>query len=89
MIKEGKSIKEIASRRNLVASTIERHIVRGISEGAVDILTVLQKERVQAITELLNESSHSVSDIYKAQNGKDTHGELHMVRAYQEKKGVP
>jgi hypothetical protein len=89
MIKEGKSIKEIAARRNLVASTIERHIVRGISEGAVDILTVLQKERVQAITELLNESSHSVSDIYKAQNGKYTHGELHMVRAYQEKKGVP
>ena len=89
MIKEGKSIKETAARRNLAASTIERHIVRGISKGAVDIFTVLQKETVQAVTELLKESSDTIGEIYKAQNGKYTHGELHMVRAYLEKKTVP
>jgi uncharacterized protein YpbB len=89
MLKEGKSVKEIAARRNLVSSTIERHIVRGISEGAVDIYTVLQKEKVQEVAGLLKDSSDTVGELYKAQNGKYTHGELHMVRAYLEKNRVP
>jgi predicted transcriptional regulator len=89
MIKDGKSIKEIAAKRTLAVSTIERHIVRGISEGELDIFTVLQKERVSAITELLKDSSDSIGELYKAQNGKYTHGELHMVRAHLERKGVP
>ena len=89
MIREGKSIKETAAKRNLAASTIERHVVRGISEGVLDIFTVLQKERVQAVTELLKESSDTIGGIHKAQNGKYPHGELHMVRAYLEKKRVP
>lgn len=84
MIKEGKSIKEVAAKRNLAASTIERHIVRGIREGALDIFTVLQKERVLALAELLKDSSDSIGEIYKSQNGKYTHGELHMVRAFLE-----
>ena len=89
MIKEGRSIKEIAAKRNLAASTIERHIVRGISDGTVDIFTVLQKERVQAVAGLLKDSTDTIVELYKAQNGKYTHGELHMVRAYLEKKTLP
>ena len=86
MIKEGKSIKEIAAKRNLAASTIEGHIVRGIREGALDIFTVLQKETVQAVAELLKESSDSIGGIHESLNGKYTHGELRMVQAYLEKK---
>jgi hypothetical protein len=88
MIKEGRSIKEIAAKRNLAASTIERHIVRGISDGTVDIFAVLQKERVRAVAELLKDSSDTIGELYKAQNGKYTHGELHMVQAYLEKSGM-
>jgi hypothetical protein len=88
MIKEGRSIKETAAKRNLAASTIERHIVRGISEGALDIFTVLKKDRVQALAGLLKDSSDPIGEIYKSQNGKYTHGELSMVRAYLEKKAV-
>ena len=89
MIKEGKSIKEIAVKRNLAASTIERHIVRGIREEALDVFTILQKERVEAMVELLRDSPDTIGELYKAQNGKYTHGELHMVQAYLEKKMVP
>ncbi|KPL15639.1 MAG: helicase [Bacteroides sp. SM23_62] len=89
MISEGKSIREIAAIRDLASSTVERHIVRGIREGALDIFTVLQKETVQAVTELLKESSDTIGGIHNAQNGKYTHGELRMVRAYLEKKTVP
>ena len=89
MIKEGRSIKEIAAKRNLAASTIERHIVRGIREGALDVFTVLQKERVEAMAELLRDSPDSIGELYEAENGKYTHGELSMVRAYLEKKMVP
>jgi hypothetical protein len=86
MIKEGKSIKEVAAKRNLATSTIEKHIIQGIREGALDIFTVLQKERLHALAELLKDSSDSIGEIYKSQDGKYTHGELRMVRAYLEKK---
>ena len=84
MIKEGKSINEIAAKRNLAASTIERHIVRGINEGALDIFTVLEKETVKALVELLEGSSDSIGEIHKSQNGKYTYAELNMVKAYLE-----
>ena len=84
MIKEGKSINEIAARRNLAASTIERHIVRGINEGELDIFTVLEKETVKAVVELLEESSDSIGAIHKSQKGKYTYAELNMVKAYLE-----
>ncbi|MCK5068860.1 MAG: helix-turn-helix domain-containing protein, partial [Bacteroidales bacterium] len=87
LIKEGKSIKEIAAKRNLAASTIERHVVRGIREGALDIFAVLPKERVQELAGLLQESSDSIGEIHSLQNGRYTHGELHMVQAHLEKTG--
>ena len=85
MVREGKSIKEIAEKRSLAASTIERHVVRGISEGALDIFTVLQEETVKEVADLLQESSDSIGEIHRLQNGKYTHGELHMVKAHLEK----
>ena len=85
LVREGKSIREIAEKRSLAASTIERHVVRGISEGALDIFTVLQEETVKEVADLLRESSNSIGEIHRLQNGKYTHGELHMVKAHLEK----
>jgi len=86
LIKEGNSIKKIASKRNLATSTIERHVVRGIRDGVLDIYTVLQKETVQEVAELLKVTSDSIGKIHESQNGKFTHGELRMVQAYLEGK---
>ena len=86
LVKEGKSIKDIADKRNLAASTIEKHIVRGIREGALEVFTVMLEEKVLKVAELLLKSSDSIGKIHETQNGKYTHGELRMVQAYLENK---
>ncbi|MBW1792759.1 MAG: AAA family ATPase [Deltaproteobacteria bacterium] len=86
LIKEGNSIKKIAAKRNLAASTIERHVVRGIRDGVLDIYTVLQKDKVQEVAELLKVTSDSIGKIHESQNGKFTPGELRMVQDYLEEK---
>ena len=85
LVMKGKSIKEIAAKRNLAASTIEGHVVRGIREGVLDIFTVLQEERVKKMADLLQESSDNIGEIHRLHNGKYTHGELHMVQTHLEK----
>jgi len=82
LIKEGKSIKEIAEKRNLASSTIEAHALRGIKEGGVDIFSILPKETVKKVADLLKKSSNSIADLHKSQNGKYTQGILRMVQAH-------
>ena len=85
LIKEGKSVKEVAAKRNLAVSTIEGHVVKGISEGALDIYSVMQEKRVKEVADLLRESSDSVGEIHRLQNGKFSHGVLRMVQAHLKK----
>ncbi len=85
LIKEGKSLKEVAAKRNLAESTIEGHVVRGIKEGALDIFSVMQEKRVKELANLLQESSDSVGQIHRLQNGKYSHGVLRMVQAHLKK----
>ncbi len=85
MAKEGMPVQEIAAKRNLVRSTIEGHLARGIGEGKVDIAKVMQGERIEEILELLQKSQVSLGEIHKMHGGKYTHGELRMVRAMQDR----
>lgn len=82
LIKEGKSIEEISTKRNLAASTIEQHVARGISDGEVDIFSVLSDETVNEVTRLMQDSPDSIGDIQRSQNGKYSYGVLRMVRAH-------
>ena len=86
LIKEGKSIKEIASMRKLATSTIEAHAARGIGDGTMDILSVLSEDQVQEIAAILKKSSDSLSVLHRSQNGKYSHGVLRMVYAHLQKK---
>jgi hypothetical protein len=82
LMKEGNTIREIADKRGLAASTIEGHVVKGITEGQLDISDVLQMKIVNEVARLMKESQGSIGEIQKAQNGKYSYGELRMVQAY-------
>ena len=81
-VKEGRSLAEIAKMRDLAKSTIEAHVVKGISAGEVDISEVLHQDRLKEIVPLLEKSSGDLRDTHKLFKGKFTYGELRMVNAY-------
>ena len=86
LIKEGKSTNEIAAERNLAVSTIEAHALRGIREEDLDISSLLTEETVNEVTKLIRESSNSINDWHKSQDGKYSYGVLRMVQAHLRKK---
>ena len=85
LIKEGKSIKEIAGQRKLAASTIEAHALRGIQENELNISSLLSKETINEVSSLIRESSNSISDWHKSQNGKYSYGVYRIVQAHMAK----
>ena len=85
LIKEGKSIKEIAGQRKLAASTIEAHALRGIKENELNISSLLTKETINEVSRLIRESANSISDWHKSQNGKYSYGVYRMVQAHMAK----
>ncbi|MCP4310717.1 MAG: hypothetical protein GY790_05605 [Bacteroidetes bacterium] len=82
LIKEGKSIKEIAAKRNLAASTIEAHAVRGIKDKELNIRSLLSEETVKEVAGLIQESSNSINELHTLQNRKYSHGVYRMVLAH-------
>lgn len=82
LIKEGMSVKEISLMRELADSTIESHVVKGITEGEVDVNTVLGAEDVKIISEKIKNSPASLSLVHDAFNGKYTYNQLRMVQAH-------
>ena len=86
LIKEGKSIQEIAEQRKLAASTIEAHALKGIKDGVIEISNVLGKETIEEIAGMMKEAKVSSSELYKAHNGKYSYGILRMVYAHLAKK---
>jgi len=86
LIKEGKSIEEIASKRQLGISTIEGHVVRGIKDGAIDITEVLPEETIQEVARIMQETKESIGELHNSQNGKYSHGALRMVYSHLERK---
>ena len=82
MLKEGLGIKEIASKRGLVVSTVETHIARGIGAGDIRILDLLSEEIVDEVAEKLREPHESLGEVHNAFKGKHSYGVLRMVQAY-------
>ncbi|MEN8229980.1 MAG: helix-turn-helix domain-containing protein [Bacteroidota bacterium] len=82
MLKEGKSIKEIATSRGLTVSTVESHMARGIKADDVRILDLLSEDVVDEIADKMKESSAGLTKVHKAFEGKYSYGVLRMVQAH-------
>ena len=86
LIKEGKTIEEIAGQRKLAASTIEAHALRGIRDGVLNINDLLGEELIEEVTRILQETPRSIAEQYNTQGGKYKHVVLRMVHAHLAKK---
>jgi len=56
LFNEGKSIKEIATERNLAVTTIEGHLISFILTGELDILQLVPDNKVQYLLPILKEA---------------------------------
>ena len=55
LFKEGKSIADIATERNLSPGTIEGHLASFIASGDVDVLDLVSQERLDMILKVIDE----------------------------------
>jgi hypothetical protein len=83
MFKAGKTIDEIAAERGLVRSTIEGHLAHFVGLGELDILTVMDREKVLEIETYFLEHQTRSSGEAKAHFGeKYSYSEIRIVLQY-------
>ncbi|MFI5188484.1 MAG: helix-turn-helix domain-containing protein, partial [Chitinophagales bacterium] len=83
LFKKGKSIIEIARERNLAFSTIEGHLAGFIATGEIDILRIVDKIKLEKISELIEKNPALTSSELKQQLGDDfSYGQIKAVMNY-------
>jgi len=85
MLKEGKSIDEIAAARMFAKTTIEGHLAKIIESGELTVNELLEKEKLEAIEKALDENPAMTGVTpYKELLGNDfSFGEIRMVLAHR------
>ena len=87
LYKEGKTIAEIASHRNLTYSTIEGHLAAFIPTGEVQIEDLITSSKLEQVLNLLKkEKEPPSSSTLKSRLGQDfSYGEIKAALKYWEK----
>ncbi|MFC2089732.1 helix-turn-helix domain-containing protein [Bacteroidota bacterium] len=87
MFKEGKSLSDIARERELNQSTIEGHMLSYIRKGDIDILEIMDEEKVATIKWAINTYyKDSVLPVKRKLGNDYTFGEIRMVLAARDVK---
>jgi len=82
MLRKGMSVKAIAAERQLVESTIEAHLCKFLEKGELDILEVMDEEKLSAIKKALKENyGNTIIPVKKALGDDYSFGEIRMVIA--------
>ena len=86
MIKDGKTIDEIAEKRGMATSTIESHIVRLISQDELEIKNFISEEEMDEIIHTIkNDEVKTTADAVHALKGQFTFAQVRMVQSYLNK----
>lgn len=86
LYKQGKTIEEIASDRNLTLTTIEGHFAKLIQQGEISITKVLPAEKLFPILEAIkNQPEPGLANLKTTLGDKFSFGEIRMALAYYEK----
>lgn len=78
MVEQGLTVEDIAKERNLVVSTIENHLAKGIETGRISIFKFMNEADVEKITSVLKDMPEGFSskDVYTKLNGRYGYGQL-------------
>ena len=80
LFKQGNSIKEIASERNLVEGTIYTHLMRYVSSGEVEVSELIEPKRYQQILkEIESVEFKTLKELKDAVDKSFTYHELRVV----------
>lgn len=86
LIKDGKTIAQIAEERGLATSTIHGHCARLIGEGKVDISTFMSAEEVDEIKHAIeDDANESLGQVMLRLNEKYSFEQLRLVQAHLNK----
>jgi ATP-dependent DNA helicase PIF1 len=72
LFRQGKTVEEIASIRNLTIGTIKQHLARWVATGELDVYSVLSKEMIDAVLAYIEETRelalgairHGLGDVF-------------------------
>ena len=87
MFRGGKSFEDIAEERGIGVETIRSHMTNYIREGELDILELMDEDKLAAITKALKEKYHDSIVPLKKHLGKDvSFNEIRWVMALRSQK---
>ncbi|TDE13673.1 helicase [Dyadobacter psychrotolerans] len=79
----GKNIEEVAAERGFTAGTIEVHLIHFIETGELDIYTLYEKEKINAIVDYITENRQASLGEAKTALGEDfSYPEIRAVLKY-------
>ncbi|NJM17101.1 MAG: hypothetical protein HC896_18500 [Bacteroidales bacterium] len=83
LFREGKSIPEIAKERGFAVSTIEGHLAHYIQQGELEVLEVMDEDKLGEIVTAAREMDSVLLSDLKSTLGEDySYGELRMAMAF-------
>lgn len=86
LVKEGFTLEQIAAERSMAKSTIEGHFARGITEGVLEIDSLMPAEERDLIADWMRENpKEGLNGVQKNFEGKFSYGQLRMVQAWVKK----
>jgi nucleoside-triphosphatase THEP1 len=83
LFKEGKSVEEIATLRNLAQSTIVGHLATYVAKGELEVTTLIDKDKVQPILSVIAEVGAESMNVIKSKLGDEfTFSDIKVVLGY-------
>ena len=89
LFKEGKSIAEIATIRELVVSTIESHLAKFVNDGILDISEVIDMDRIKKLEPYFEVIPESLNELKASIPFETTYSELRIMKNFKVKKAAP
>lgn len=84
LFKKGKSIADVAKERNLAFSTVEGHLAGFITTGEIDILSMVDKIKLEKVSTLIEKNPLLTSSELKQKLGDAfSYGEIRAVMNYK------
>lgn len=83
LIKEGRTIDEIAEKRGMASSTIESHIARLIGQGDLELKTFISEEEIDEITAAIQiDDNKTTADVVNYLKGDYSYAQVRMVQSH-------
>jgi hypothetical protein len=88
LLREGKSVKEIAQERNLTTNTIYSHLMRYVDSGEVNLADILPAKHVESVRRLLRQVGppQDLYPFYKLLPSSITYSEMQLILRMLEEK---